>query len=225
MPDIASLMLRGQACPSPCSARTRPHAQAVAPLGLRGSAAWAAWRSRVFAFALATLALGLMADGAVKAATWNGPASATVVASLPPDLVGYGPDKLKDLTDPAPGAPKEDQQAETPADPIGPPAPIDNWHAFDLAFQSCLQPLEGPSGAELTLKFGLDTKGRLRGKPIASHSRMTGTPAEQRAFVADALANLARCLPLPLTPRFGPIVASRPLILRFLGPRPRERGA
>lgn len=174
---------------------------------------------------LATLALCLLAGAGARgahASAWSAPGAGPLLTQALP--VGYGPDNLKDLTDTPPGAPKESQQAEAPADPIGPPAPINNWHEFDLAFQTCLQPLEGPSGAELTLKFGLDAKGRLRGKPIASHSRMTGTPAEQRAFVADALANLARCLPLPLTPRFGPIVASRPLILRFLGPRPRERG-
>lgn len=160
--------------------------------------------------------------GTAAAATWHAPVAAPSALAVIP--AGYGPDNLKDLADPAPSAPKESQQAEAPDDPIGPPAPINNWHEFDLAFQACLQPLEGPSGAELTLRFGLDAKGRLRGKPIASHSRMTGTSAEQRAFVADALANLARCLPLPLTARFGPIVASRPLILRFQGPRPRERG-
>lgn len=196
---------------------------------MRRHAPWTSPRPRWSALALGVVASGVLTlglvSGGAQAVAWPISESPQTIARLPLALAGYGPETLKDLTDAPPGAPKENQQAEAPEDPIGPPAPIDNWHAFDLAFQSCLQPLEGPKGAELTLKFGLDSKGRLRGKPIASHSRMTGTPAEQRAFVADALANLARCLPLPLTPRFGPIVASRPLILRFLGPRPRERGA
>lgn len=225
MPEIASLRAKGQVFARPCPASDN----AAAGGGMRWHTPRISPRQRWSGLALALVAsavltLGLV-SGAAQAAAWPVRASAQTIPPLPYALAGYGPETLKDLTDAPPGAPKENQQAETPADPIGPPAPIDNWHAFDLAFQACLQPLEGPNGAELTLKFGLDAKGRLRGKPIASHSRMTGTPAEQRAFVADALANLARCLPLPLTPRFGPIVASRPLILRFLGPRPRERGA
>ncbi len=210
------------AAPSSSPARERPCAP---PSAYTVPFLIPAVRRGVSRLVLATLTIGLLAGPGVRGAHASGWSAAVAGALLTEALpVGYGPDNLKDLTDTPPSAPKEDQQAEAPADPIGPPAPINNWHEFDLAFQTCLQPLEGPSGAELTLKFGLDAKGRLRGKPIASHSRMTGTPAEQRAFVADALANLARCLPLPLTPRFGPIVASRPLILRFLGPRPRERG-
>ncbi len=164
-----------------------------------------------------------------------GPASAAIGAPVPPAPITQDEARALavsvgrlDSLDPSQGGlvPVPGLRQEAPAaDPIGPPAPIDNWRAFDAAFQACLQPLEGPQGAELTVKFALDVKGRLRGKPIASHSRLPGSPDEQRAFVADALTSLDRCLPLPLTAKFGPIVAARPLILRFLGPRPRQRGA
>lgn len=126
---------------------------------------------------------------------------------------------------PEPTLPPEQNQAEqTPPAPPQPQKPIDSWKDFDAAFSTCLDPVPGPEGAEMTLRFALDAKGNLKGKPVASYSRLPGTIAEQKEFVAAALTSLDKCLPLPLTKRFGPIVSSRPLLIRFSGPKPRDRG-
>ncbi len=77
----------------------------------------------------------------------------------------------------------------------------------------------------MTLRFALDHKGNLKGKPVASYSKLPGTIAEQKEFVAAALTSLDKCLPLPVTSRFGPIISSRPLLIRFSGPKPRDRAS
>lgn len=164
------------------------------------------------------------------------PALAEAVAGLD-DTPAQGPIRLAAVGDPLPpgdNAPpkapvpptprlqsREAAQPERPAEPTG---PLDNWKAFDAHFAACLEPVAGPEDATLTLRFAVDAKGRLRGTPVASYSKLPGSLADQKAFVAEALNSLANCLPLSLTPRFGPIVASRPLILRFLAPKPRQHG-
>ncbi|WP_332117779.1 hypothetical protein [Azorhizobium caulinodans] len=147
---------------------------------------------------------------------------------LPADMMPSAkatPPTTPRIRTPEPPLPPEQNQAESaPPAPPPPQKPIDNWKEFDAAFATCLDPVPGPEGAEMTLRFALDHKGNLKGKPVASYSKLPGTIAEQKEFVAAALTSLDKCLPLPVTSRFGPIISSRPLLIRFSGPKPRDRG-
>ncbi|MGU3496932.1 hypothetical protein ACLBXM_23050 [Xanthobacteraceae bacterium A53D] len=120
--------------------------------------------------------------------------------------------------------PKEQQRPPAATRPAEPAGPIDNWNMFDAHFEACLAPVDGPEDATLTLRFAVDHKGRLKGTPRATYSKLPGSKEDQKAFVTDAMNSLAGCLPLDVTRRFGPIVAQRPLILRFLAPQPKQRG-
>ncbi|MBA4788086.1 MAG: hypothetical protein H2042_00145 [Rhizobiales bacterium] len=65
------------------------------------------------------------------------------------------------------------------------------------------------------MRFGLNARGEMKGAPLATHSRLTGDQATQKAFVAAALTALQRCTPVRMTPELGRIVASRVLTVRF----------
>ncbi|GGF48050.1 hypothetical protein GCM10007301_04190 [Azorhizobium oxalatiphilum] len=173
----------------------------------------------------------LLACAGARAASAANPAPAAQLAA-PVRLASIGTLPDEDAAPPRMPVPTTPRlQPKTPPTPersaerpVAPKGPLDNWKMFDAHFEACLEPVAGPEEATLTLRFAVDAKGRLRGKPQATYSKLPGGPEEQRAFVIEALNSLAGCLPLDVTPRFGPIVAQRPLILRFLAPQPKQRG-
>lgn len=190
--------------------------------------------ARTRALALAALSAVLLAGGGAFAAPTDqtdaaapparhaAPTVLAAVGALPDE--DAAPPKMAVPTTPS-LKPKEPRPQERAAErPVAPQGPIDNWKMFDAHFEACLEPVAGPEEATLTLRFAVDAKGQLRGKPQATYSKLPGGRDEQRAFVVEALNSLAGCLPLEVTARFGPIVAQRPLILRFLAPQPKQRG-
>lgn len=78
----------------------------------------------------------------------------------------------------------------------------------------------GAAGSEVTVLFSLKRDGSLLGQPRITHSRLTGGPDEQRAFVSAALSGIASCLPVPVTPGLGGAIAGRPFRLRIMSRRP-----
>lgn len=83
---------------------------------------------------------------------------------------------------------------------------------------ACWKPPAGSYGSEVTLRFGLDGKGALRGPPMVTYSRLIGSKDLQKAFVVSALQAVAGCTPVKLSPGFARIVAQRVLTLRFAAP-------
>lgn len=94
-------------------------------------------------------------------------------------------------------------------------APLSRLDQIGPALRACWAAPAGSEGSEITFRFGLDSRGALKGAPIATYSRLTGDKDAQRAFVAAALLALQRCTPLSMTPDLGRVVASRVLTLRF----------
>jgi hypothetical protein len=76
------------------------------------------------------------------------------------------------------------------------------------------------SGSEVTVLFSLKRDGSLNGQPRVTHSHLTGGPDDQRAFVAAALSEIARCLPVSITSGLGGAIAGRPFRLRLIGRPP-----
>lgn len=83
------------------------------------------------------------------------------------------------------------------------------------ALYACWQPPPGSVGMEITLTFSLRRDGSLIGEPRATWSKLSGSPDQQRAFVASVLSALEQQLPLKLTDGLGGAIAGRPFALRF----------
>lgn len=97
--------------------------------------------------------------------------------------------------------------------------PVDTLKQMWGALYACWRPPPGSAGLEITLTFSLRRDGSLFGKPRATWSKFSGTPQQQRLFVASVLAALEEALPLPLTDAMGGAIAGRPLALRFAAKR------
>ncbi|WP_243967572.1 hypothetical protein [Methylobacterium sp. J-072] len=83
----------------------------------------------------------------------------------------------------------------------------------------CAQITAAPAAAawsEVTVLLSLKRDGSLLGQPRITHSRLTGGPDEQRAFVSAALSGIAGCLPVSVTPGLGGAIAGRPFRLRII---------
>jgi hypothetical protein len=105
--------------------------------------------------------------------------------------------------------------AQNPALADGPKPPVNTFQALWPALTACWRPPAETVGSEITLRFGLDHTGRLRGLPIVTYSKLVG-PAELReVFAKSALRALADCTPVNLTDSFGRIVANQVLTIRF----------
>lgn len=78
----------------------------------------------------------------------------------------------------------------------------------------------GAAGSEVTVLFSLKRDGSLLGQPRITHSRLTGSEADQQVFVASALGAVSRCLPAQITDGLGGAIAGRPLSLRLTSRKP-----
>lgn len=94
-------------------------------------------------------------------------------------------------------------------------APISNLSQLGASFQACWKAPPGSAGSRITLRFGLNAKGELKGTPRATYSELMGDKDTQRAFVAAALTALSRCTPVRMSPELGRVVASRVLTVTY----------
>ena len=72
----------------------------------------------------------------------------------------------------------------------------------------------------MTIRFSLDAKGAVIGKPMITFATLVGSPEDKRAFLAAALSALTQCTPVHVTPGLGGAIAGRPLSVRFVGGGP-----
>ncbi len=89
--------------------------------------------------------------------------------------------------------------------------------------RACVGTRSGGAASELTIIFALKRDGSLFGKPRIVHSRLAGDPPAQRAFVAQAIGALAKCLPMNITDDLGGALAGRLFSIR-IGDRSKEMG-
>lgn len=96
--------------------------------------------------------------------------------------------------------------------------PLTHLSQIGPALMGCWKPPANSEGSLVTLRFGLNAEGRLKGPPLATYSRLTGTAHDQRAFMAAALTALDQCTPLAMQPDLARVVASRVLTITFSAP-------
>jgi hypothetical protein len=104
------------------------------------------------------------------------------------------------------------QAASSPANTL-----LELWRELG----ACVRAPSESADSELTIVFALKRDGSLLGKPRITHSHLLGDADAQRAFVADAIGALAKCLPAKITDGLGSAIAGRPLTVR-IGRRPKE---
>lgn len=100
-------------------------------------------------------------------------------------------------------------------------APANTLRELWTELSACVKAPSVDTGSELTIIFALRRDGSLLGKPRISHSRLVGDPDAQKAFVAEAIGALAKCLPVSVTDGLGGAIAGRLFSIR-IGKRPRE---
>jgi hypothetical protein len=96
-------------------------------------------------------------------------------------------------------------------------APANTLPELWRELSACVKAPSDSAGSELTIVFALKRDGSLLGKPRITHSHLLGDANAQRAFVANAIGALAKCLPLSLTDDLGGAIAGRPLSIRIAG--------
>ena len=93
--------------------------------------------------------------------------------------------------------------------------PVNTLQQLMPALSRCWRPPPGTTGSELTLRFALTRDGRLLGKPMITHSALSGDETAKRRFVGSVLIALAHCTPVDITPELGGAVAGKRLTIRF----------
>jgi hypothetical protein len=103
-------------------------------------------------------------------------------------------------------------------------APAASLGDLDRQISRCVATPAGGAESEITILFALRRDGSLLGQPRITHSHLVGDPGAQQAFVGDAIAALAKCLPARVTEALGGAIAGRLFAIR-IGGRGRQREA
>ena len=98
-----------------------------------------------------------------------------------------------------------------------PTAPVATLRDLGPALTACFHAPAGSAGSRVTVRFSLTRQGTVFGEPRITFSKLTGSPDDRKAFVATALAALAACTPVALTPGLGGALAGRPISVTFVG--------
>ena len=97
-----------------------------------------------------------------------------------------------------------------------PAAPANTMQDLRSALTACWRAPAGSAGSEITLRFSLTPEGQLRGLPMITYSKLTGSRKVQERFVAAALAALLNCTPVRVTDSLGRIASQRMLHVRLI---------
>ncbi|MBY0612286.1 MAG: hypothetical protein K2P80_08875 [Beijerinckiaceae bacterium] len=74
----------------------------------------------------------------------------------------------------------------------------------------------GREGRDVTVRMSLRRDGTLIGQPRITYLRPISDPEEQKRFLPSLLLALKACLPVPIEPGLGSVLAGDPLAIRFL---------
>ena len=100
-------------------------------------------------------------------------------------------------------------------------APANTLRDLRRQIVACLAPPAADAGSQITVLFSVRRDGSLLGKPRITHSDLLGGPEMQRAFLAETIQALTKCLPLRVTDELGAAIAGRLFSIR-IGKGPRE---
>jgi len=84
------------------------------------------------------------------------------------------------------------------------------------AIAACWTPPAESGGSSITLRFGINSAGALRGPPAITYAKLIGSIEVRQESAIAALRAIADCTPLRLDPRFAPGLAGRPVTLHFM---------
>ena len=74
-------------------------------------------------------------------------------------------------------------------------------------------------GTDVTVRFALNRRGGLIGKPRITYSHWTGDEADREASAASIAQGFDRCLPLKISDALGGAIAGQLIVYRFRGAR------
>ena len=102
-------------------------------------------------------------------------------------------------------------------------APANTLKDMFAALNQCLGTVRLPVGTEVTLRFQLNRRGGVIGKPMLTHA-LWPRDADPREAAAAVASGFDRCLPLAITDALGGAIAGRPIVFR-LRSTPKEQKA
>jgi len=95
-------------------------------------------------------------------------------------------------------------------------AEVDALRDLRPAITECWEPPPAIQRLEVTVRFSLNSRGGVIGRPAITYSNLSDDEALNREFVASVLSAVANCTPVKLSAAFADAMAGRPVTIRFL---------
>ena len=100
--------------------------------------------------------------------------------------------------------------------------PANSLNAMFTDLNHCLATVKLVSGTDITIRFMLNRRGGLIGKPRITHAQWTGDEADRKTSAASIADGFDHCMPVSITDALGGAIAGRPIAYRFRAPTARE---
>ena len=97
--------------------------------------------------------------------------------------------------------------------------PANSINAMFDEINRCMSTVRLAEGTDVTIRFMLNRRGGLIGKPRLTYAHWVGDEADRRASAASIAQGFDHCLPLPITDALGGAIAGRLIARRFQGVR------
>ena len=94
-------------------------------------------------------------------------------------------------------------------------APANTIHEMYAQMNRCMAGVRLTEGADVTVRFMLNRRGAVIGKPRITYGHWTGDDADRRATAASIAESFDRCLPARITDALGGAIAGRLIVYRF----------
>jgi len=99
------------------------------------------------------------------------------------------------------------------------PAPANTLRVLFAQLNLCMAGVRLAKGTDVTVRFMLNRRGGLIGKPRITHGHWTGDEAERKASAASIAQGFDRCLPIKISNALGGAIAGQLIAYRFRGAR------
>lgn len=86
----------------------------------------------------------------------------------------------------------------------------------------CLSSVALPKGTDVTIRFMLNRRGELIGKPRITHAQWSGDNSARARSAASIAQGFDHCMPAPITDALGGAIAGRLIAYRLRGSPGRE---
>ena len=101
-------------------------------------------------------------------------------------------------------------------------APANTLKDMFTALNQCLARIRAPAGTEVTMRFQLNRRGGVIGRPLLTHV-LWPRDADPREAAAAVASGFDKCLPLAITDALGGAIAGRPIIYRLRATPPQQK--